>query len=782
MDALRGKNDRLSPAKGGSGVLQNVTRACLTLLLAAVVPGTAFAEDLPAQSLLGEVALSGVRTVPEATIRSRIGSQVGAPYDPEQISRDIRSLFETGLFENITVDAEQSENGLRITFLLAEQPLVRNLVFEGHGEVFSTTTLTERAGVVSGKHYSAVAAGEAAARIVALYQEQGYYRAAVRTRAEPAVEGRVDLHFVVEAGEKYRLTTVRFDGARAFAEDVLRTEMRSGAWSLFSSSRHSGTLQRSVLAEDCQRIVTFYQDHGYLEIRVGEPQIMVDERARSIEVLIPLNEGPQFRLGALSLQGDDLVALEEIRGFFGIKEGEVFRRSAFVAALFEINRRYTSTGYAFVKVDYYTLLEAKKKMISVTFLVERGPEARIGLITVSGNIATRDRVIARQLAFHEGDLFDSDALRRSRQKIFDLGFFDAVDFVPKPRADNAIDVDIVVKERLTGAVRLGVMYSTEEKLVGQAGVFENNLLGSGKSLQLTAEYGAIRQDYSFTFSNPAFLDSPWTLGIDLYDHSRDKEEYDEYSLGTFGGAVTWGRTLPGQVRGSLSLTREWNIVSDIDEGASEYYHGQEGRYLTDSLRFALNRDTRDTLLRPNSGSNGYTAFEVAGDVLGGETSFTKLEVGLRVYRTFFGSIIGTVSGRYGQVIGVDGRETPVYEKFFPGGIDTIRGFPLRSVGPKDEGGHAVGGDRELLLNADVYIPVAAERKFELALFYDAGNAWARGEAIAISELRQSVGFGFGGWQQVWALHLEGYLVRVRIFDPEDDESPWTWLLSFGSPF
>lgn len=762
--------------------MMGLRRTVLPLLAAAFVALLAFsapagAEDAPAlppSPLIREIVVTGTRMVEEATVRARIGSREGAPYDTEQVSQDVRSLFELGSFEDIKVDAESFEGGMRVTFRVFERPLLNALEIEGNKEL-STEDLREKAALPLTVPYNPVAVAAAVERMRAFYREKGYYQALVRTAVEPAGEGRVRLKAVVEEGKKYRLVKISLNGVKAFPAGELRDEMKTEPWTIFSWISGSGKLQQDVLQEDRQRIVSYYQDRGYLEVRVGEPEISIDDTAKKVRVVIPVTEGLQYRLGAMTQEGDDFLSLEEIKRFVGLKEGEIFRRSAFAQGLFAMNQRYASRGFAFVKLDYATKLDAEKQTIDVTFLVERGPEARFGRISVSGNVSTRDKIVRRELTFSEGDIFNSEAMRRSRQKVTNLGFFEAVDIVPRPRGDNLIDIDIEVKERLTGAITFGVGYSSEDKLTGQLRISESNLFGRGHSLALTFEKSPVRANYSLSFTEPALFDSAWSAGFSIYDSMR---EYDEYDRKSIGGNLTFGRSLGEYVRSYVRLKHETVTVSDIAETASNYIKGQEGELTTNSVRLSLVRDTRDNFMNPTRGNRTSVSGEYAGGLLGGNNYFTKYELEQSSYVPLFASLVGMVHGEYGKIKGFDGRTPPIYEKFFLGGILSMRGFPSRGVGPKDENGDPKGGFQQLYFNTEVILPIAPAQGFNLVLFFDTGYAWDEGEAIALADFRESAGVGIRWMSPIGPFRLEW----GHVLDREEGEPKSDWAFMIGNFF
>jgi outer membrane protein insertion porin family len=634
-------------------------------------------------------------------------------------------------------------------------------------------------------------------RMRALYREKGYYQAAVRTVIEPAGEGRVRLKAVIVEGAKYRLVTISLLGVAALPVDKLLGELKTEPWTIFSWLTGSGKLQQEVLQEDRQRLVSYYQDRGYLEVKVGEPEIAVDDAGKAVRVTISITEGLQYRLGTIAQQGDDFLTLEEIRQFVGLKEGDIFRRSSFAQGLFAMNQRYASRGFAFVKLDYATKLDPATRTIDVTFLVERGAEARFGRISVSGNVSTRDKIVRRELTFSEGDIFNSEALHRSRQKVTNLGFFEAVELVPRPRENNVVDIDIEVKERLTGAISFGVGYSSEDKLTGQLRVSESNLFGHGYSLALTFEKSPVRANYSLSFNEPSLFDSAWSLGFSVFDTMR---EYDLYDRKSIGGRLTFGRSLGEYVRSYVSVKRETVTVNNIKDDASSYIKTQEGERTTDSVRLSLVRDTRDNFMNPTRGNRTSLTGEYAGGILGGDNYFRKYELEHSTYVPLPLKLVGMIHGEYGRIEGfgtiqsVDAsgnklfdesgnpiyekRQPPIYEKYFLGGILSMRGFPYRGVGPKDETGEPKGGYQQLYFNAEVIVPLAPEQGFNLVLFYDTGNAWDQGESIKLADFRQSAGFGIRWMSPIGPFRLEwGYILDRKEGEPKSD-----WAFMIGNFF
>ena len=609
----------------------------------------------------------------------------------------------------------------------------------------------------------------------AIYLEKGFYQVEIDTSTRPVGEGEVELVFTIEEGEKHNIATVRFTGNEAFSDRQLRGVMETKARSLFSILTGSGTLVEDVLQEDRQRLINHYHNHGYLEARVGNPSVEVHPSRRRIDITVPITEGSQYRMGTIDLVGDTDVPLVEIKHMISTKEGAVFRRSAFGQDLYALNQRYTEMGYAYVKVDYSSQIDPERQVIDVTLLVDKGEEVRIGRIVITGNISTRDKVIRRNITFQEGDLFNSADLRKSRRKIMNLGFFEAVDFIPRPREDTVIDIDIELKEKLTGAFSLGIGYSSEDQIAGQLRLSESNLFGRGQSLQAMVEYGSVRKNFSIAFNEPAVFDTKYSFGFKVYDTTR---EWDEYTWNARGGRLTLGRSIGEFFRGFLTAKHETVDVSDVDPDASQTIKDQEGKSTTNSLQLTLIRDSRDNFFNPRKGNRTVLSGEYAGGFLSGDNYFTKYTAETSQYVPLFWKLVFMARGRIGVVEGFDDREVPVYERFYVGGIYSVRGFELRSIGPKDENGDPTGGFSELVFNFEVIVPISEGQGVNMVFFFDAGNAWDDGESINVSDLRTGAGLGIRWLSPMGPFRLEwGWNLN-----PEPGEPGGDWAFAVGTVF
>jgi len=735
------------------------------------------ALPVPAQQqplVIREIVFTGTRMVEEATVRERIQSAEGDTFDPEQITRDVKSIYELGFFEDIKVDAEGFEGGLKVTFALKEKPIIRAVTFEGNDKL-SESDIRDKLEFAARTIYNSAAVAQAQQQIRNIYREKGYYEVNIDTKTEPVTEGEMNLVFIIDEGRKFNVADVTFSGNKAFTDGKLRKVMQTKKWTIFSLISGSGRLVDEILQEDRQRILSYYQDHGYLEARVGNPEVTLREGQGKIDVEVAVTEGEQYRLGKVSLSGDTLVSLDDIRKNTESREGDIFRRSTFTKDLFNINQLYTEQGYAYVKVDYSSQLNMEERTIDVTLLVDKGEEVRIGRVVITGNLATRDKVIRRNITFKEGDLFNSADLSKSRRKIMNLGFFEAVDIIPHPREDTVIDIDMELKEKLTGAFSLGFGYSSEDSLSGQIRLSESNLFGRGQNLELMAEYGSVRRNFSLSFGDPAVFNTRYSFGMKAYNLDKEYDEYDRHAL---GGRVTLGRSIGEYFRGFVSFKHETVDVSNIDEDASLFIKEQEGTASTNALQLTLVRDSRDNYFNPTRGNRTVLSGQYAGGFLGGDNYFTKYSAESSQYTPLWWKLVFMVRGRVGIISGFDGREPPIYEKFYVGGLNSVRGFEPRSIGPKDINGDPIGGYSELILNTEIIVPIDPAQGLNVVLFFDAGNAWRKNQPIEITDLRTGAGLGIRWLSPMGPFRLEwGWNLKPRGDEPNGD-----WAFAIGAFF
>ncbi len=748
--------------------------AVVPLLAVALLPLASLAAGENPPALVKKIVIEGNKLIETETIRARLQTAEGSPFDPEKVSEDIRSLYSLGYFDDIQVNAAGFEGGLAVTFTLKEKSLITRIDFKGNEEV-KTDDLRGKLELKTNAVVNEYDIKVNAERLLAFLREKGYYQAKVDYRLETVSEKETDLIYLITEGESLYVRNIDIQGNHAFTDEEIISAMKTQEKGFFSFVTKSGILVSEQLDDDVLRILSFLYNHGHLKARVENPKIEVDEAGKAIKIIIVINEGPRYRVGELTAPGDDLFKPEEILAVMKTTSGEIFRRDTYAQDLSAVTAMYTDIGYAFCRVDSTTDLDDQKGVVNLHLVIQRGAKVKVGRIGITGNQTTRDNVIRREFVLHEGEYFSSRLLARSRQKIMNLGFFDKVDITTEPRSDDIIDINIAVTERLTGTLSFGVGKSTDQKFGGIVKLSEDNVFGWGHKIQLSADISATMREYNLYYSDPAVWDSAYSLGFRIFNATSEYTQYDKKST---GGTLTIGHDLGEYMRGYLTYRDERDNVTNIAEGSSAYIASQAGKYNTRSSTITITRDARDNFFNPTTGTNTTLKFEYAGGFQGGDNYFTRTELEETVYTPLFWKFVFSVHGEFGYVKGFQAYGVPIYERYFLGGINSVRGYHTRSIGPKDENGDPIGGFTKLQFNVEVVFPLIEEQHIMGLVFFDAGQVYGEHESIQPKDLRTSTGFGIRWLSPIGPLRIEWGYVLDR--EPTDKHSDWEFTI--GTPF
>jgi outer membrane protein insertion porin family len=536
-----------------------------------------------------------------------------------------------------------------------------------------------------------------------------------------------------------------------------------------------------------QKIQFLYLKEGHIAAKVAEPIISISPDKKWMTITIRIDEGPRYTMGVVDVElagGKEewLVPKKTLLGRTILKEGARFDYQVMIQDLSKIGDAFRDLGYANTSVTYDYKLHVERKLVDFTYKVQKGEPVRFGRIIVRGNKSTRDKVIRREMKVSEGDLYSATGLRRSKQRIEVLGFFDQVKVTPKasPHEDR-MDVEVTVREKQTGTFQIGAGFSSLESFIVTAQIAKNNFLGRGQTLSAQMTLSGLRQLFSLSFFEPYFLDTRWTFAFDLFNF---QEDFVDFTRMRTGGNLSWGYRLTDDL--SLSLTYTLEEVdaalrrTDIEIKSLR----QSGR--TSSLRGTLSWDTRNNRLFPSRGQYTTLSVEHAADWLGSENSFSRMIARTRFYFPLFWDLVFKTNLTFGYVMSGDQEPIPLFERFFVGGIYTVRGYERNTIGEKlfitstPDGSLTpitIGGDKEFIFNAELEIPIFAKMGIRGVLFYDAGRAWGVKESIDL-DLRMAVGFGFRWHSPVGPLRFEWGIPLFR----REGEEPLVFEFTIGNSF
>ena len=799
-------------------------RLAMTALCAAAI-AAASAAPAHAQTHVDEVRIEGNARVESEAIRRVIRSGPGVEITPRSIGADVRAIYGMGFFADIAVDASEVDGQFIVTFRVEEKPSIGAIEYLGNDKL-DPEDFEDVVDLREGAILEESRIADNVEKIEALYREKGYYLVEVRYEIVPAGPGEVDVRFVIDEFAKIRIARVSIIGNEELSDREIRRIMRTREGDLLSFLSRSGRFEEETLAGDLQNIRLFYYDSGYLDIAVSDPVVEISRDRGRIYVTIPVEEGDQYTVSSVGVSGDLLESQEETMEMVSLLPGEVFRSSIVREDIEALQNHYKDLGYAHANVNLLTALDADADTIGVTYDLERGDLAYIGRIRFVGNGATRDRVLRREMAIEEGDQYSITGINRSQAYLRRLGFFEEVTIRERPSelGRDLIDLEVEVSERHTRSLQVGAGFSSVENFLATAQVSENNLFGRGQSMSLNAMFSSIRTLFVLSFVEPYLFDSRVSLHLDLFNRQLVMGDFDRESRGftiRFGYAPfrdhPYWRDLT--LIGGYQL-EDVNARRAASSRSLTRFRGG----LTSGITGGIILDRRDDRLNARHGYYVAVNNELAESVFGSENEFDRVRLTARAFATprfldcgshsiarersvvagtcrWFASWVFRANAELGYV-GSTNRNAavPIFERFFPGGPNSVRGFEQFSLGPREPSGQllnpestlresAVGGNKELLLNLEFEFPLVDVIGIRGVLFADAGNAVAvgrhypivpdfvsgRGDDLA---LRTALGFGFRWQSPLGMLRFEwGFPVQVR-----DNERDRVFNFSIGPSF
>ncbi len=732
---------------------------CLVLVAASLlVTSTAGAAKVH------RVTVEGNRRAEAQAVLEVVRTKPGQELDPGRVSEDIRRVYSLKYFDDVVVEGRQGPQGsVVVTFRVHEKPAIRKILYEGLEEL-GKDDVEE---VVDLKPFSILDVSEVkrnAQKIRDLYTEKGYFLAEVDFRLERISEYEVDVVFVVSEHAKVQVRKITILGNRAFSDEEILGRMMTRERSFLSFLTSEGNFKREILERDVMVIRSLYMDHGYVNVKVSEPQVSLTPDKEGIFISIRIVEGKQYRLGTVTVSGDLLVPKDELMGMLKIRTGEIFDQSKLFKDIERISDLYKDEGYAFVNVNPLSSTHDDRLTIDLDLHIEKGKLVRFGRITVAGNAKTRDKVIRRELRIYEGELYSATGIRLSKRNVTRLGFFESVEFkTQRGERDDLMDVRVEVKERQTGAFQMGMGLSTYENLMGTVQVSQNNLMGRGQYLNLQGTISSLRQYINLHFGEPHFLDTNWLLSFDLFKYRYD---FADFSQGSTGGSITLGYQLTDDLR--VSFTYENSYIEF--ERRSRPWEAERGR--TSSVKGLISLDTRNDRFLPSSGWYVHLSEEVATRYLASENEFSRTLFGARYYYPLIWKFVAMANLEYGLASPLGPRPVPQFERFRVGGIHSVRGFQRLSLSPiilrsppqSDPTGRPVpvreGGTEEVIMNLEVQFPLFEQMGIRGVVFHDMGMAYdVDGTILAkprelVDGLRASWGFGFRWFSPMGPLRFE----------------------------
>ncbi len=579
--------------------------------------------------LLVDIIIKGNQRVQTADILNAMTIKPGKAVTPTDIDGAIEDVFKMERFADISAEISGDADASILTLKVVERPLVRNVRFEGNDKI-KEEKLREVITVRVPDIYDPFEVAKSVDMVKAMYSTEGYYAAQVTADSHVNEKNETLVTFRIKEGEIVRVKDIRFEGNTVFDNGDLKDVMETKKKWFLSWMTGRGNYNEMLLQQDLERISDLYFNQGYVRVKVREPVISLVDNDKHMLLLIHIDEGPQYRLSNVDAEGDLIREKEGLLTLVDMKPGDVFSRNKLRAGVGAITDVYADQGYAYANVAPLTRTDDEKKLIDVMFDIEQGPQVSVDRIEITGNTKTRDKVIRREMKLVEGELFSATDLKRSKARINNLGFFEAVDVSTSPgSAEDKMNVNVNVQERATGTFSVGAGYSSVDGFVGQGSITQENFLGRGLRLNLAGSLGSNSTSYQLGVTDPYFMDTRWTLGFEIYQTER---EWDEYTRDATGFALKAGHPV-GEYSRLLAVYRlEFADVYDVDFFASDTIKDEEGTSTVSSVTTTYSYNTTDNRLDPSAGTDLSASWEFAG--IGGTEHYSKYVLDVRHFWPF----------------------------------------------------------------------------------------------------------------------------------------------------
>jgi outer membrane protein insertion porin family len=735
---------------------------------------------------LVEVRIDGNRRIESAAILNVVKSRAGDTLSDEKTDADIRTIYKLGHFQDVQALKEESDKGVVLVFSVLEKAIVREITFEGNKEI-TTEKLKEALEFRQNSVFSAKDLAKSVAKIKKMYGDEGYYLADVQTEVKKSTPSELNVTLKVVEGEKVLITVINFDGNKAYDESKLRGIMETKRKWWLSWLTGAGTYKEEVLKNDALLIADHYLNNGFINVKVGEPTIKMNDAKTELEVFVGITEGEQFRIGEIGFKGDLLGPETDLRKKLKSEAGEIFNRSLLRTDIGVLTDVYGDKGYAFATINPQTRLNSEKKILDLTFDMEKGELVYIERISVAGNPKTRDKVIRREMRVSETGLYSATGMKRSKQNLMNLGFFEEANIATaKGSASNKLNVSVDVKEKPTGTFSIGGGYSSLDGFIGQGSIQQANFLGLGLKANLSASIGGSSSTYAVGLTDPYFLDTKWTLGGDIY---RSVRIYSDYTRRLIGGDIKGGYPINDFIGTFMMYKYE---IKDLYDPSTAYLdlHNADvngtyplGETTTSSIYSSITHNNTDYRMDPSTGMINSFSVEYAG--LGGDNKYARFIMDNTYFYPLYKRLIASTKLTLGYIRDV-GKPVPIDEKFYLGGIYSLRGYRSRTVSPTSPANPAInepyielGGNKEIIGNVEVTFPLLAEVGLKAVVFFDYGNSFNDRSAV-FDTMLMSYGYGVRWASPIGPLRLEyGIPINPR---PVIDSTSGRFEFSIGTMF
>ena len=692
-----------------------------------------------------DIRVEGIQRTEAGTVFSYLPVKVGDTMDNEHGAAAIRALYATGFFKDVRLKVDHGVLILQVK----ERPSIASIQINGVKE-FPKDQLKESmkyAGLAEARIFDRGALEKATQELKRQYVARGKYSVKVSTTVTELERNRVSIVFNVVEGEVSKIKKINIIGNHVYPESELLDLMKLGTPGWFAWFSSNDQYSKQKLSADLETLRSFYMDNGYLEFNIDSTQVSITPDKKDIYITINLSEGEKYTVGKVSVSGDTIVPKAEIEKLVEVKPGDTFSRKDMTETSKKIGERLGREGYAFANVNAIPDIDKEKHQVSFNFVIDPGQRVYIRRINISGNNKTRDEVIRREFRQTEGEWFDVEKIKKSKQRVDKLDFFSEVN-IETPAVQGTtdqVDVNMSVKEKSTGSVSVGAGFSSGEGLVLTGSVSQANLFGTGNFLSTQINTGKINQVYSVSYTNPYFTDDGVSRGFDVYKRNTDSQStaISQYSSHTLGGGVRFGVPIAEEQTISYGLAVEDTQLGLFSSSPTRLlqYVNINGTTSTNLLAtIGWGRDSLDSAIYTTEGTMQRVFAEIALPVF--DMRYYKLNYQHQWFHPLSKDVTLLLRGEAGIAGGYGGKDLPFFKNFYAGGPGSVRGYDANSLGPRDNSDAVLGGPRRVLAGVELLVPFPGtgnEKSTRLSGFIDGGAVYGPGDLPGSAGMRYSTG-------------------------------------------
>ncbi len=722
----------------------------------------------------------------------------GNEFSEEEIDKILKEVIDLGIFQDISVFYSQEKKTL--IFKVVEFPIIKEVKITGNKKI-DLDDIKEVVTVKKNELLDTTKVNRNTTNIINLYRDKGYLMASVEAdivRNEERKE--VSVEFKINEGKKSRVKKVTIVGNKNLTDQFIKSNLNTQEDGLFSYFQDGG-YKKEQLEEDVARIMYFYSDEGYVNVKVNKPVLTISPDKKDIYVTFVVTEGLRYKAGDLKISGDTLESGEYPKIKFTQKKGSWYKHTHLIRDVERIKAMYGDEGYPFVNIYPDRDLNDKDRIVNLDFVINKGHKANVERIDISGNERSRDKVIRREMVIFEGELYNYTNQKRSEERIKRTGFYDEVKIeIKEGSAPDLVKILVTVKERKSGTFNVGAGFSTFESFVFNAKIDQNNFLGYGQNLSLSGQASKIKREISLSFYEPYFFDYDLSFSASFYYRylnydSSIYEYYADYSQNSYGFSLTFGVPFWTYFRAYTGYRLKKVDISGKTEHQMNYLYRD---IFASSLEFMLSVDTRNDRMFATKGIYSIASLEIAPKIFGSDEDIMKLDFNFRFYQELFLGVVFKSNLEMGYNIHLENKSLPFAERFRLGGMYSIRGYPFFSIGPKHDGNgtnynvptdgkdptsstypYVIGGDKKFVMNNELEIPIVKQMRLNFVGFLDVGNTWAKNENMFYINTKKydeydlplglfwSAGFGIRWVTPIAPLSFEwGFPLTPRPGDPK----------------